>query len=303
MSVDVTVAADATAKSLLPAGYDPIDAGWGKHLFNAAAILQMLEKTVGLGTFRLELPSGDLYCSDLACRMFGLEPTREPVPLSAVFGAVVRGDKRDSAQQLKQAIARKQGYRDILHVSVAGRVSTIECHADAELNREGDIIAIVGTVRDISERAAVNAKSSSHSLVMRALLHNIPAAIAILDNEMRYLAVSDFWAAGHGMKAPRDLVGKSHYEVHPELGEEIRREHRMVLEGHTLRRPRAFLTDRTGKPIAQTCVMCPWYTTDKKIGGMIIMLGTVDPEHKLPEEKSTSPLPTREEFLKILASL
>lgn len=83
----------------------------------------------------------------------------------------------------------------------------------------------------------------------------------------------------------------------------MKREHRQVLAGATLRRPRAFLKDKNGRPIRQTCVMCPWYTIDKEVGGMMILLGAVDVENTLPPDKSTRPLPTRKEFRELLATL
>lgn len=277
---------------------------WGKHESNPLAIIQMLEHHMGIGTFQMELPTGNFFLSDKACRIYGFAPTREALPISAVLGMLVREDRRRGTELLAQAVKQKCGYRSVLRISPDGeRVSTLECFADVVVNKLGDVIAVVGTVRDISERAAFDAQAAGRGLLMRSLLINIPAAIAILDRDMRYLAVSNYWAAGHGNKSPQDLIGVRHYDEHPNLTDEIKREHRQVLNGVTLQRPRAILKDRNGQPITQTCVMCPWYTMDKKVGGMIIMLGSVDLANALPKEKSEGALPTRSEFLELLATL
>ncbi|UJW87452.1 PAS domain-containing protein [Devosia sp. SL43] len=268
------------------------------------ALVQLLEHHMGIGSFQLEIPSGRLYLSDAACRIYGYAPTRDPVPLNTVLGTLIREDRRRGAELLTQAIAQKCGYHFVLRISPdAEKVRTIECFADVVLSKQEDVIAVVGTVRDISERAAIDAQAAGRSLLMRSMLINIPAAVAVLDRDMRYLAVSNYWAAGHGHKSPDDLVGLKHYDEHPNLGDDVRLEHRQVLSGTTLRRPRAYLKDRNGKPIHQTCVMCPWYTLEKKVGGMIIMLGTVDVGNALAKEKSAEALPTRQEFLKLLATL
>lgn len=277
---------------------------WGKHQSNPMALVQMLEHHMRIGSFHLELPAGNLYLSDAACRIYGYAPTRDPIPLNAVLNALVREDRRRGAELLTQAIAQKCGYRFVLRISPDGeKVRTIECFADVALSKLGEVVAVAGTVRDISERAVIDAQAAGRSLLMRSLLINIPAAVAVLDRDMRYLAVSNYWAAGHGHKSPDDLVGLNHYDEHPQLTEDIKREHRQVLAGTTLRRPRAFLKDRHGRPISQTCVMCPWYTLEKKVGGMLIMLSTVDVDNSLPREKSGEALPTRQEFLKLLATL
>ena len=295
------MSSDITSGNLVPS---VLTRDWGKHESHPLAVVQMLEHHMGIGSFQLELPAGKLYLSDVACRIYGYAPTREPIPVNAVLNTLVREDRRRGAELLTQAIARKCGYRYVLRVCPDGqKVRTVECFADVVLSKLGDVVAVVGTVRDISERAAIDAQAAGRSLLMRSLLINIPAAVAVLDRDMRYLAVSNYWAAGHGHKSPDDLVGVSHYDEHPDLPDEVRREHRQVLAGTTLRRPRAFLKDKLGRPISQTCVMSPWYTLEKKVGGLIIMLGTVDHRNALPDEKSATPLPTRQEFLKLLASL
>lgn len=292
---------EMTSGSLVPS---VLSDSWGKHESNPLAIVQIIEHHLGIGTFHLELPSGHLYLSDTACRIYGYAPTREPVPLNLILNALVREDRRRGADLLSHAIAKKCGYRFVLRILPEGAsIKIIEVFADVVLSKLGEVVAVVGTVRDISERAKADAQAAGRSLLVRSLLINIPAAIAVLDRDMRYLVVSNYWAAGHGMKSPNDLIGLSHYDEHPDLPAEVRREHQQVLNGATLRRPRAYLKDRNGRPIRQTCVICPWYTMEKKVGGMIIMLGSVDMANALPAEKSETSLPTREEFLHLLATL
>ena len=277
---------------------------WGKHESNPLAIVQIIEHHLGIGTFHLELPSGQLYLSDTACRIYGYAPTRDPVPLGLVLNALVREDRRRGADLLSHAIAKKCGYRFVLRIlPEGGSIKIIEVFADVVLSKLGEVVALVGTIRDISERAKADAQAAGRSLLVRSLLINVPAAIAVLDRDMRYLAVSNYWAAGHGLKSPQDLVGLSHYDEHPNLPAEVKREHQQVLAGATLRRPRAYLKDRNGRPIRQTCVICPWYTMEKKVGGLIIMLGSVDMANALPAEKSETSLPTRQEFMHLLATL
>jgi PAS domain S-box-containing protein len=290
-----------TSASLVPSVLSDIS---GRHDSNPLAILQILEHHMGIGCFQLDIAAGRFYLSDMACRIYGYAPTRDGLPVSQVLASLAREDRRRGAELLTQAITQKCGYRFVLRVNPDGeKVHIVECFADVVLSKLGEPVAVVGTVRDISERAIANAQSAGRSLLLRSLLINIPAAIAVLDRDMRYLAVSNYWAAGHGRKSPQELVGRKHYDEHPDLTEEVRREHVQVLNGATLRRPRAFLKDRNGKPIRQTCVMCPWYTMEKEVGGMIIMLSTVDITNNLPQEKSTGALPTRKEFLELLATL
>lgn len=58
---------------------------------------------------------------------------------------------------------------------------------------------------------------------------HLPNAIAVMDKEMKYLAYSKKWLEGYDLDG--DLIGKSHYEVFPEIGEDWKQIHRECLEG------------------------------------------------------------------------
>ncbi len=61
----------------------------------------------------------------------------------------------------------------------------------------------------------------------------VPAAVAMLDREMRYLQMSDRWCAEFGLDRAQ-TVGMSHYELFPNLPERWLAFHRRCLEGETL---------------------------------------------------------------------
>ena len=56
-------------------------------------------------------------------------------------------------------------------------------------------------------------------MLLQTMIENTPAAVAMFDMEMRYIACSRRWLRDYQL-GNRDLKGLSHYAVSPEIGEE-----------------------------------------------------------------------------------
>ena len=70
--------------------------------------------------------------------------------------------------------------------------------------------------------------------LLKTFVKHVPAAVAMLDRDMRYLQVSDRWCADFSLDSSQ-LLGRSHYEIFLDLPERWRQIHRRCLEGETLR--------------------------------------------------------------------
>lgn len=175
----------------------------------------------------------------------------------------------------------------------------VEMIADVDVDMKDRVVAVIGTLRDVTQRAEKEAISEGRSMLFKSMMRNIPSAVAVLDSNMRYLTASNHWAAGHGLSSVEELIGKCHYDIFPEAHTH-KGEHNLVLSGQTMRRKRAFMKDIGGEPIEQFCVMCPWYAPQGRVGGMIIMLGTVDINKTLKFAKSK---PSVEELVKMFEDI
>lgn len=104
---------------------------------------------------------------------------------------------------------------------------------------------------------------------LRLFIYYAPSAIAMFDREMRYLACSRRWLTDYGL-ADADVVGRSHYEVFPEISEHWKALHRRCLAGAVE------MADEDPFPRADGSLdwvrweMHPWYVGDGSVGGIVL---------------------------------
>ena len=95
-----------------------------------------------------------------------------------------------------------------------------------------------------------------------------PAAVAMFDVDMRYLASSLRWRQDYHLRD--DLVGRSHYEVFPEIGDAWKQMHQRALAGETLRAQRDAFVRADGSVRWQRWEIQPWRRSNGEVGGVIV---------------------------------
>ena len=95
-----------------------------------------------------------------------------------------------------------------------------------------------------------------------------PPSIAVLDLELRYLAASNGWI--NSLHLPKDIVGRRHYDLFPELSDEWKSIHQRCMAGETLTSSGDLLR-RTGEPdMWVRWEVRPWRRSGGDVGGIII---------------------------------
>jgi len=96
---------------------------------------------------------------------------------------------------------------------------------------------------------------------------NVPAAVAMLDRDMRYLQVSDRWCSDY-LPGRAQILGRSHYEIFPDMPDRWKEVHRRALQGETLRADEDRWEGQDGTHWARWEVR-PWKTAEGAVGGLI----------------------------------
>jgi PAS domain S-box-containing protein len=104
---------------------------------------------------------------------------------------------------------------------------------------------------------------------LRSFIDSAPLAIAMFDREMRYLAVSPRFRANYEL-GPQELVGRSHYEIFPEIPESWREVHNRCLEGATERSDGERFLRPDGREQWVRWEIQPWTRLPGEIGGIVL---------------------------------
>lgn len=96
---------------------------------------------------------------------------------------------------------------------------------------EGEDLARREAHRALEEQTAL---LQAREELLKIFVKHVPAAVAMLDREMRYLQVSDRWCADYSLNTS-PMLGRSHYEIFSDLPPRWRELHRRGLAGETLR--------------------------------------------------------------------
>lgn len=115
---------------------------------------------------------------------------------------------------------------------------------------------------------------------LQALIKNAPTALAMFDPEMRYLAASRRWLDDYSLDN-REVIGKSHYELFPNLPEEWKAVHASALRGEELSKNDERITRRDGSTLWLHWAVCPWHRADGLIGGVIIFAEDVSEQYRM----------------------
>lgn len=133
----------------------------------------------------------------------------------------------------------------------------------------GKVIGASKIARDITERKLAEERLRESNGLLRVFIQHAPAALAMLDREMRYIAVSNRWLEIGGLTG-QDILGLSHYETHPKIPEDWKEAHRRGLAGESVRGEEDLFERADGVKQWRKWEVIPWRTGAGEVGGIII---------------------------------
>jgi PAS domain S-box-containing protein len=118
---------------------------------------------------------------------------------------------------------------------------------------------------------------------LKLFVEYAPAAIAMFDREMKYLAVSKRFIRDYHLKN-KDIVGHSHYEIFPEISDSWKAIHQRCLKGAVEKADKDPFLRMDGNIDWIRWEIHPWFEKSGKIGGIVIFSEVITERIQAEEE-------------------
>src|SRR6201997_1598458 len=186
---------------------------------------------------------------------------------------------------------------ETVRVAKTGKRINVSLTISPIKDSSGRMVGVSGIARDITERkraeealaemnrtlVAQAASLQAREELLRVFVKNVPAAVAMLDRDMRYLQVSDRWCSDNSVEAS-ELLGRSR-ELSPEMPDRWKAVNRRALQGETLRADEDRWESGGSTRWARWEVR-PWRAADGTVGGILILAEDITRRKQMEEALS-----------------
>ncbi|EMP08924.1 PAS domain S-box protein [Leptospira interrogans serovar Pyrogenes str. 200701872] len=150
-----------------------------------------------------------------------------------------------------------------------GSIHFIKAIAIVQRMASGKPFRMLGTNWDITKhKNAEIALKESYELT-KVFIENAPSAIAMFDTNMKYMAASQQWLVDYYLGGI-EIIGRSHYEIFPEIGDEWKSIHQECLRGRVIRKEEEAFTRLDGTVQWIIWEVRPWYASPNVVGGILM---------------------------------
>ncbi|MDT7816224.1 MAG: two-component system, NarL family, sensor kinase [Acidobacteriaceae bacterium] len=259
--------------------------------------LRLAQQAAGIGAFERNVRTGVVTWSTELEPMYGLQPGTFEGRTTAFFQNLIHPDDRARVMDWVER-ALKTGQQTTGEWRVVwpdGSIHWIAGRWQVFIDESGEPSRVLGVNMDVTERkrteevlSEVNRTLEAQAVLLQSreelleiFVKHVPAAVAMLDRDMRYLQVSDRWCTDY-LRDRTEILGRSHYEVFPEQPERWKEIHRRGLQGETLRADEDRWDGQDGPHWARWEVR-PWKTPEGTVGGILILAEDITRRKQMEE--------------------
>jgi PAS domain S-box-containing protein len=232
---------------------------------------QMLEdtnKVALIGAWEIDVMLEKVYWSSVTRIIHGVPDDYQPV-LEEAINFYVEKDREKITSAVSLALEHGKSFDLEVKLKMAtGKTIWVRTIGAADMDG-GICKKLYGTFQNIDEKKEAEQALINEKLRLTAFVEHSPAAVAMMDTDFRYVAVSRRWKSDYYIK--EEIIGRSQYEVFANLPERWRETCNRCLLGASEKsdearwRPKGFDHD-----LYLRWEIIPWFNYDGDIGGIMV---------------------------------
>jgi len=229
------------------------------------------------------LPNGQFtFANGAYCRYFGLDP--DQYHQCNLWDYVVGENVSMVRQQVQKLTPARPTITYEERDTLSNNTFRWQIWTDrAIFDDQGQIVEYQSVGHDITERKLTELALQASEEKLQLFIEYAPAAVAMLDQQMRYLAVSNRWRQDYGL-GDRPLLGQCHYDVFPNLPHDWREIHQCCLAGAVESREADLYQHDDGRVDWLRWEARPWRRRNGTIGGIVMMTELVTEQRQAQEQ-------------------
>ncbi|REA64218.1 hybrid sensor histidine kinase/response regulator [Dyadobacter luteus] len=190
--------------------------------------------------------------------------------LTEEFGSPIEGFRIF----VHKAEINKSEVREWTYRTKTGELKPVTLVTTTIRDHNDEVIGYLGVATDLTARKKAEQELFNEKARLLAFVEHAPAAVAMFDRDIQYIAVSRKWMEEYRL-TEQNIIGISHYDIFPNIKEHWKKHHQQALKGETIScdeelwRPPGWDIDQYLKWEVR-----PWYQYDGSVGG--IMMFTED---------------------------
>lgn len=235
-------------------------------------VRQLLDHTyevANVGGWKFDLIHNKLIWADTTKKIHEVEPDYEPNVETALNFYEPKKSYPKIKKAFKDAIEKGISYDlELQIITQKNKTVWVRCKGIPEFV-DGVCVSLFGIFQDINDKKIYTLELARQKAIFETFINHVPASVAMFDNKMNYLTLSNKWSEEFVVKK-KNVIGKSHYDIY-DVPEERKLIYEACLKGESHFNPDSiFSTPKYDSEQHYAWEIHPWYINKKQIGGLIM---------------------------------
>lgn len=246
-------------------------------------ILQQTNDVAQVGGWEIDMIAEKVIWSEHTKKIHGVSNDFTP-NFEDALNFYLKSDQDQVRYLIKNAIENQEGFDNEFELQREdGTHFWVRVKCVPEF-KDNTCVRLYGIIQDIDESKKTFLDLERKEAMLKAFVNDVPVTIAMFDNDMNHIAVSQQWLKEFQYE-DKNLNGINLYDAYPNVPEQRVKIYNNALQGVAYKNENeVFNYTKDNVPQNYNWEVKPWFNADKTVGGIIIFNQNITESVKITEE-------------------